>query len=136
VADYFLATNLASTLVTIGHSVRSRIHARLAAGDSFFLTAPVITELVFGFGLLPRATQNMQEWLAIRPALRLLPIEETDAMDAAALQLSLRRHGRQFETVDALIATAALRNGLILLTTDGDFRPVPGLVTENWFAQP
>ena len=78
----------------------------------------------------------MQEWVAIRPALRLLPIEETDAMDAAALQLALRRRGQQLETVDALIATTALRNALILLTTDGDFRPVPGLVTENWFAQP
>jgi tRNA(fMet)-specific endonuclease VapC len=136
VADYFLDTNHASTLVTIGHSVRRRIHARLAAGDSFFLTAPVITEVVFGFGLLPRATQNMQEWLAIRPALRLLPIEETDAMDGAALQLALRRRGWQLETVDALIATVALRNALILLTTDGDFRPVPGLGSENWFAQP
>lgn len=135
-ADYFLDTNHAGTLVTIGHSVRRRVHARIATGDGFFLTAPVITELVFGFGLLPRAAQNMQEWLAIRPALRLLSIEETDAMDAAALQLSLRRRGWQLETVDALIATAALRNGLILLTTDGDFRPVPGLVTENWFAQP
>lgn len=86
-ADYFLDTNHASTLVTIGHSVRGRVHAHLAAGDTFFLTAPVITELVFGFGLLPRAAQNMQEWLAIRPAWRLLPIEEIDAMDAAALQL-------------------------------------------------
>jgi tRNA(fMet)-specific endonuclease VapC len=136
VADYYLDTNHASTLVTIGHSVRGRVHARLAAGDSFFLTAPVITELVFGFGLLPRAIQNMQEWVAIRPALRMLPIEESDAMDAAALQLSLRRRGWQLETVDALIATGALRNALILLTTDGDFRSVPGLVTENWFVQP
>lgn len=91
---------------------------------------------MFGFGLLPRATQNMKEWLAIRPALRLLPIEEPDALDAAALQIALRRRGRQLETVDALIATAALRNVLILLTTDGDFSPVPGLATENWFAHP
>ena len=135
-ADYFLDTNHASPLVTIGHSVRSRIHAHLGAGDNFFLTAPVITELVFGFGLLPRAAQNMREWVAIRPALRLLPIDEIDAMDAAALQLSLRRRGRQLETVDALIATAAPGNALILLTTDGEFRPVPGLITENWFAQP
>ena len=135
-ADYFLDTNHASTLVTSGHRVRGRIHDRLAAGDSFFLTAPVITELVFGFGLLPRATQNMHEWLAIRSALRLLPVEETDALDAAALQLALRRRGWQLETVDALIATASLRYALILLTTDGDFRPVPGLVTENWLAQP
>jgi len=74
--------------------------------------------------------------LAIGHALRLLPIEETGAMDAAALQLSLRRRGRQLETVDALIATAAPGNALILLTTDGEFRPVPGLITENWFAQP
>jgi tRNA(fMet)-specific endonuclease VapC len=51
---------------------------------------------------------------------------------AAALQSSLRRAGRQLATVDALLAAVALRHGLTLLTTDGDFDAVPNLRLENW----
>jgi predicted nucleic acid-binding protein len=38
------------------------------------------------------------------------------------------------ETVDSLIAVIALRNDLTLLTTDGDFKPIPQLKRENWLA--
>jgi len=62
----------------------------------------------------------------------LLPLDETDALDAAALQVALRRQGRQLATVDALIATVTLRYDLTLLTTDGDFVAVPTLRVENW----
>jgi predicted nucleic acid-binding protein len=34
--------------------------------------------------------------------------------------------------VDALIAVAALRLDLTLLTTDRDFTPIPGLKQANW----
>jgi tRNA(fMet)-specific endonuclease VapC len=74
----------------------------------------------------------MRTWSRARPALEVLDIDEYDALDAAALQIALRRRGRQLATVDALIATAALRYALILLTTDQDFEAVPGLITENW----
>jgi predicted nucleic acid-binding protein len=58
--------------------------------------------------------------------------DEADAESAAALQRSLRRQGQQLETVDAFIAVVALRYGLVLLTTDNDFVPVPNLSQENW----
>jgi len=38
-------------------------------------------------------------------------------------------------TVDALIATIALRYDLILLTTDGDFTSVASLRLENWLVR-
>jgi predicted nucleic acid-binding protein len=38
------------------------------------------------------------------------------------------------ETVDVLVAFIALRYALTLLTTDGDFRVVPGLPHENWLS--
>jgi len=62
----------------------------------------------------------------------LIGLDENDLLDAASLQVLLRRQGRQLHTVDALIATVALRYKLTLLTTDKDFQPVPALVTENW----
>ena len=47
-------------------------------------------------------------------------------------KVALRRQGWQLETVDALIATVALQNNLILLTTDHDFGPISELQQENW----
>ena len=59
---------------------------------------------------------------------------ETDAEFAAQLQISLRKRGWQLETVDALIATIALRYDLTLLTTDRDFEAIPDLQQANWLA--
>ena len=129
---YLLDSNHAGTLVTPMHDVYKRVTAQMAAGDIFCLALPVVTEVVFGFSILPRATQNWREWRAIRPSLMLIGLDENDLLDAASLQVLLRRQGRQLHTVDALIATVALRYKLTLLTTDKDFQPVPALVTENW----
>ncbi|HMN29350.1 MAG TPA: PIN domain-containing protein [Caldilineaceae bacterium] len=59
-------------------------------------------------------------------------MEREDAEEAADLQVVLRRQGWQLGTVDALIATVALRYGLTLLTTDKDFKAVLSLKQENW----
>jgi tRNA(fMet)-specific endonuclease VapC len=131
-SDYLLDTNHASPLVTAGHPLRQRVLPHLDAGDSFALCVPVVTETLFGIGILPRAAQNLAEWARLRPSLPCYIPDETDAESAAELQIALRRQGRQLETVDALVAVITLRYGLILLTTDGDFRAVPGLQHENW----
>lgn len=133
-ADYLFDTNHASVLVTRTHPVNQRITSQVAAGDRFHISLLAIMETVYGFSILPRATQNAAEWAAIRPSLRLVGVDEQDALNAAALQLQLRRQGWQLATIDALIATASLRYSLILLTTDRDFRRVPNLITENWIA--
>ncbi len=85
-----------------------------------------------GFGILPRAIRNWVEWQVLRPSFVLLDLDEVDAVHAARLQVALRRRGRQLATVDALIATAALRHDLTLLTPDGDFTHVPTLRAESW----
>lgn len=65
---------------------------------------------------------------------RYFAIDRHDAEEAAELPEVLRHSGWQLATVDALIATVALRNRLILLTTDGDFSAVVHLQQENWLA--
>lgn len=132
-ANYLLDTNHAAALVTLGHPLRQRFLLRIQAGDTFAITVPVLAETLFGIGLLPRAAQNLAEWEKLRPSLPCYIPDEADAENAAALQRSLRRQGLQLETIDALIAVAALRYDLVLLTTDKDFTPVPNLKQENWF---
>ena len=135
-ANYLLDANHASPLVTIRHSLRARILAELNAGHTFAIAAPVVTETFFGISVLPRGDQNREEWFRLAPHIACIAIQESDAMQAAELQIHLRRRGKQLETVDALCATVALRYDLTLLTTDRDFDPIPNLRRENWLANP
>lgn len=133
-AGYLLDTNHAAALVTLGHVVPRRVMLRLASGDTFAICVPVVAETLFGIGLLPRAKQNLAEWARLRSNFTCLIPDESDAEKSAALRCDLRRRGHQLDTIDALIAILALRNNLVLLTTDRDFSAVPGLRVENWFA--
>lgn len=132
---YLLDTNHLGRFVDPRHPVRTHLRMALEAGNAFYIILPVITETVAGFSILPRAAQNWTEWQVLRPAFTLMLLDEDDAINAAQLQVTLRRSGRQLATIDALIATIALRYDLTLLTTDGDFAPVPSLRLENWLAR-
>jgi tRNA(fMet)-specific endonuclease VapC len=133
-ANYLLDTNHLSPLVTFNHPLRQYFIQRQQQGDVFTLTVPALAELLFGLGTLPRARQNLAEWDRLRAGLTIYDLDRSDAEKAAGLQLSLRRRGRQLETVDALIAAVALRYDLTLLTTDRDFAAIPDLPQENWIA--
>ncbi len=130
--NYLLDSNHASPLVTLHNPLRQRILAAHQAGHQFAICAPVLSEIWFGMCSLPRAVQNRAEWQNLRPRLMFYGVDEQDALEAAELRLSLQRTGWQLAAVDALIATIALRYGLILLTSDKDFRAVPNLKTDNW----
>lgn len=132
--NYLLDTNHASPLVTLSHPLRERILQRLDVGDTFAVCVPVITETLFGIGMLSRASQNLAEWQRLKSMIPCYVPDAIDAELAAELQIALRVRGRQLETVDALIAAVTLRHSLTLLTTDKDFRAVPSLQQENWLA--
>lgn len=129
---YLLDTNHTSPLVTLGHPLRERILQSVQNGHTFGVTIPSLTGMLYGIGLLPRAQQNLAEWARLRPHFTCHIPDEFDAEQAAQLQISLRRRGWQLETVDALIATVALRYDLVLLTTDKDFSVMAQLKQENW----
>lgn len=131
-SDYLLDTNHASPLVTLEHPLRERILQRSDEGDSFAICTPVLTETLYGIGVLPRAVQNLTEWERLRLFIPCFTPDETDAKFAAELQILLRLRGRQLNTIDALIAAVALRYDLTILTKDKDFQVVPNLRYENW----
>ena len=131
-ADYLLDSNHAATLVTTSHPLRKRVMDRMASGDRFWTCVPVVTETVFGLGMLPRATENLTEWSRLEVLMPCLRPGQREARLAGELQVTLRRRGWQLATVDALIAVVALRSDLVLLTTDKDFLAVPDLRHENW----
>ena len=131
-ANYLLDTNHLSPLVTLSHPLRQRVLAALQAEHTFAITVPVLVEMLFGIGVLPRAEQNQVEWQRLRPNFKCYIPDESDAKQAADLQIQLRRQGWQLATVDALIAAVALRHNLTLLTRDKDFAAISLLKQENW----
>lgn len=131
-AAYLLDTNHASPLVTPGHALIQRMQRQQAQGDTFALCVPILAEVLFGIGIAPRAAQNLKLWASWEQVMACYVPDAADAAQAAQLQIMLRKQGHQLATVDAFIAVTALRYDLTLLTTDGDFRAVPGLRLENW----
>lgn len=131
---YLLDTNHASPLVTLSHPLRKRLLQEVRNGHTFAVCVPVVTETLFGLGLLPRAKQNLEQWTELKNLLPCYVPDERDAETAAKLQIALRRKGWQLATVDALIAVMALRYKCTLLTTDKDFQPITHLVSENWLS--
>jgi predicted nucleic acid-binding protein len=133
---YLLDSNHASPLVTLSHPLRMRVLDAIQSGDLFALTTVNLPEILLGLGTLPRAVQSRMEWARLRPSFRVYTIDEDDAIEAAELQIRLRRRGWHVGTVDALLAVVAMRNNLILLTADRDFDGISELKHENWLTSP
>ncbi len=131
-AAYLMDTNHLSPLVTLNHPLRRRYLEAQQGGHTFALTAPALTETLFGISILPRSKQNVAEWQRLLPGLTVYDLDRADAGQAAELQLQLRRQGWRLATVDALIAAVALRYDLTLLTRDKDFTAISALRLENW----
>ena len=129
---YLLDTNHLSPLITIGHSLRSRVEQQVDKGNTFTVPTIVVSEFLFGTSNLPRAKQNQHEWQKLRSRLGYTELALELAEEAAILRLSLRKTGWQLKLIDALIAVTALRGDFTLLTMDKDFQSVPGLVQGNW----
>ena len=131
-AGYLLDTNHLSPMVTLTHPLRKQILERVHQGDKFSIPIPALSEMLYGIQTIARAKQNIAEWKTISILFDYYPIDRTDAEKAATLRVNLRRQGKQLAIIDSLIAAVALRNRLILLTTDKDFNAISDLVKENW----
>jgi len=90
----------------------------LEGGETIVTTGLVLQELLQGFSG-PRARKDIIDRFA---ALPLLTPDRPDHIDAAELRNRCRRAGLQIGTIDAVIAQLCIRHGLMLLTTDNDFR--------------
>jgi tRNA(fMet)-specific endonuclease VapC len=135
-AAYLVDTNHLSLMVTEQHPLRQHIIRRIRLGDEFSIAAPTLTEMLYGIQMIRHASRNVAEWVRLSVMFGFHGIDQQAACSAAVLQIELRRRGWQLSTVDAFIATVALRHELTLLTTDKDFRGIPGLQVENWLAGP
>lgn len=129
---YLLDANHLSPIVTINHPIRDRIIQQTQENDIFGVPVPALAEMLFGIELLPRRDQNLHEWNRFASIFTFYAIGRVDIELAVSLRIQLRRRGRQLGVMDAMIASTALRYNMILLSSDHDFDPIPGLRRENW----
>ena len=95
-----------------------RLREALGGGETIHTTGLVLQELLQGFRG-PRARTQIIERFA---ALAMITPAREDHIDAAGIRNDCRRHGIQTGTVDALLAAICIRHGLVMLSTDQDFR--------------
>jgi len=94
----------------------------LLASGAVLRCAPVELELRHGLRR-DEAIEVLGLWRGLRP----LPIDDLDFAGAGDLLRELRERGRALPSMDALIASIALRHDVALLANDRHFDAVPGL---------
>jgi tRNA(fMet)-specific endonuclease VapC len=115
-------------------SVRLRLEAAIASGESVGISTIVLFELRFGIVRSARPQQN-SAILAAFLALDVTPwpFEPEDAEEAGEIRAELERLGTPIGPYDVLIAAQARRRGGVLITANtSEFARVPGLNIENW----
>ncbi len=95
-----------------------RLGEALSGGETIHTTGLVLQELLQGFRG-PRARTLIVERFA---ALAMITPDRQDYVAAADIRNDCRRHGIQTGTIDALLAEICIRHGLVMLSTDQDFR--------------
>ena len=103
-------------------TVLALMHA-LEAGETIVTTGLVLQELLQGFS----GPKDRRAILDRFSALPLVVPDRQDHVEAAELRNHCRRRGVQIGTIDALLARLCIRDGLMMLTTDEDFRRVARL---------
>lgn len=110
-----------------GHAEVSRL-VRDAAELVF--SAVVVGELMFGFRNGTRYTRNLAELdeLLAHPRVTLLSVSRTTAERFGRIAAALRKAGKPIPSNDVWIAAQTFESGAELLSFDGHFALVPGLV--------
>lgn len=100
------------------------------AADEIHVPLIVLGELLAGFSAGTRLEKNRDElarFMAL-PGVQIMKPDEKTAQHYADVFVALRRQGRPIPTNDMWIAALARQHRLPLLSSDGHFGAVPGLV--------
>lgn len=108
------------------------VRACMEEADVLIMPVVVLGELHAGFEAGTRAVENENRLFSFLelPGVRVQDITWDIARRYAILVNELRRKGTPIPTNDIWIAATALELGARLITYDGHFRTIPGLIVE------
>jgi tRNA(fMet)-specific endonuclease VapC len=130
-----LDTNVCIAVMNGRPQARQRFRQVRRRREVASVSAVTLFELWFGVINSSRMPENTGQLETFLPTVRTLDFDDEDARVAAELRLSLARAGTPIGSYDLLIASQALRHGLIVVTANvREFSCVPDLRWENWEA--
>jgi predicted nucleic acid-binding protein len=133
---YLLDTNAFSDLMRKRSTVDARLTS-LQPTDSVGICAIVRGEILYGIRRLPDGQRRNELLKQASPLFGTLPCEPISAATAdryAEVKVARERAGLVLDENDLWIAATALALGAVLVTRDGDFRRIDGLIVEDWDA--
>jgi tRNA(fMet)-specific endonuclease VapC len=97
------------------------------------LNTIVLGEVLAGFAAVrrPEANRRLLSRFMASPRVKLLPLDRETAEHYSEIYSRLRHAGTPIPSNDMWIAASALEHGLVLLTRDGHFREIAGLLTAS-----
>ncbi len=97
------------------------------------ISAVTLSELFHGAEKSARVAQNLAVVEEFASLLEVLPYSAKASQHYGAIRAALEKVGRPIGVNDLHIAAHARSEGLTLVTNNlGEFKRVPGLLTENW----
>lgn len=105
------------------HPAVGRLSSLLHANEDVFVTGLVLQEVLQAF----RPDATFQTIISHLEPFPILDLERSDFIAAAELHRRCAAKGVSASTADCQIATAAIRNECVLLTTDRDFERIAHL---------
>jgi tRNA(fMet)-specific endonuclease VapC len=109
-----------------------RIERTVQEAEEIYLASIAIGELLSGFRGGSRERQNrdgLKQFLS-SPRVRLLAVDEDAAERYGVIQHDLRVAGTPIPTNDIWISAVAMRDGLVVVTTDPHYAKVPHIVVD------
>jgi tRNA(fMet)-specific endonuclease VapC len=134
---YLLDTNAASDFIYSRRGVVERATEARSSGSIIGIGMPVLAELLGGAEHSGNPVRSLAILNRNLRTFRLWPFNIEAARIYGRLFAEMRRIGRPIEAMDLMIAATAFSLGnCAVVTSDGDFSAVPGLVVENWITNP
>ncbi|MBI3246014.1 MAG: type II toxin-antitoxin system VapC family toxin [Deltaproteobacteria bacterium] len=108
------------------------VQQRLAAADEVFVSSIVLGELYYGAQKSSRVDANLARVNTFAAANTILVCDTATAQYYGAVKNHLRATGHPIPENDIWIAATAKQHQLTLVTRDGHFQAVEGLLVEQW----
>jgi tRNA(fMet)-specific endonuclease VapC len=109
-----------------------KVQAYLLSATEIFVPAIVLGELYYGAYKSSRITENIAKIDQFAAKNAVLLSDTTTARAYGQIKHTLRAKGRPIPENDIWIAAIAMQYNLALVTRDGHFGEVDGLVLETW----
>ena len=133
---YVLDTNVVARLLDGDKRVTARLED--VSTDDVGIPLVVFAELLFGAEKSARRDANLARLERFATDVQVLPFDQPLAARYASVRAATERGGRPKSDFDLVVASTAIEHGATLVTHDGALQDgaIPGLVVEDWLAEP